>query len=420
MKGQLIKQHRKFKDMTLEELAEGICSVSYLSKIEHNTMNASDEIYRLIGERLNIRLENLNEEFDETIYKEIIHWHEAVQLKDYKLMDKLQKKCHKLLQKNHNIELSNLYKVVHSRYKLTKHNKPLSQKIAKELRVVLSQSSNEYRFLYYKTLGVHYFLNSEYKEAVKHFHCAEEMMEKLPNHDNELFYHFSLAYTRLRMYVESNYYANLAIEGYQKSLTYSKITDCYMMLAINYNFLGVHNVAERLFRKLLKGSKEHLSLVDEGRVYHNLGYIYTSQKKYSSAIDYLLIALKLKEEAQQSPVSTLFLLAQTSFQLDDNEAAWEYLSRGEREANDRNDTKYKHKFFVLKNKINQTTQEDSFIKELEKHVIPDLLTLNEFNDYKNHLEFLAELYYERRMYKKSSMFFIEANRYKSSQIKDLL
>ncbi|MCP3027397.1 helix-turn-helix domain-containing protein [Halobacillus sp. A5] len=419
MKGQLIKQHRKFKDMTLEELADGICSASYLSKIEHNTMNASDEIYRLLGERLNIRLENLNEEFDDDIYDEIIHWHETIQLKDFALMDQLQKRCHRKLQKNHNIELANLYKVVDSRFRVTKFKKPLSKKIAKELRDVLSQSSNEYRFLYYKTIGLHHFLNSEYKKAINHFQCAEELMEKLPNHDSELFYHFSLTYTRLRMYVESNYYANLALEGYQKSLTYSKITDCYMMLAINYNFLGVYNVAERLFQKLLKGSKEHLSLEDEGRVFHNLGYIYSSQEKYSSAMKHLETALELKEKEGLSTVSTLFLLAQTAFYTAEEEGSWEYFKRGEQEADEREDLKYKHKFYVLKHKINETTQEDAFIKKLEKKIIPDMLLLNEYNDYKNYLEFLAELYYERRMYKKSSMFFIEANQYKSAQIKDL-
>ncbi|GGF20560.1 transcriptional regulator [Halobacillus andaensis] len=420
MKGQLIKQHRKFKNMTLEELADGICSVSYLSKIEHNTMIASDEIYRLLGKRLNIRLENLNEEFDEEIYKEILNWHEAIQLKDFPLMDELQEKCRLHLHKNQNIDLSNLYKVVHSRYQLTKTHKPLSKKITKELGDVLSQSSNEFRFLYYKTIGIHHFLSLEYKKTIHHFQCAEKMMEKLPHHDSELYYHFSLTYTRLRMYVESNYYANLALEEYQKSLTYSKITDCYMMLAINYNFLGVHDVAERLFHKLLKGSKEHLSVIDEGRIYHNLGYIYNNQKEYDLAVDHLLFALKLKEREKLSIVSTLYLLAETYHHLEDKQASRDYLSKGEEVANQHKDVKYQHKFYVLKHKMNQTMNDDTFIEMLEKTIIPDALSLNEYNDHKNYLELLAELYYERRMYKKCSMLFIEASRYKSTQIKEIL
>ncbi|MFZ0368814.1 MAG: helix-turn-helix transcriptional regulator, partial [Halobacillus sp.] len=77
MKGSLIKQHRKFNNMTLEDLATGICSVSYLSKIEHNTINASEEIYRLLGERLNIKLNDINQDFDEKIYQDLLEWHEA-------------------------------------------------------------------------------------------------------------------------------------------------------------------------------------------------------------------------------------------------------------------------------------------------------------------------------------------------------
>lgn len=402
--------------MTLEELAYGICSVSYLSKIEHNTMTASNEIYHLLGERLNIRLENLNEEFDEEIYKEILNWHEAIQLKDFSLMDELQKQCTLYLHKNQNIDLTNLYKVVRSRYQLTKDYKPLSSKITKELRDVLPQSSNEYHFLYYKTIGIHHFLNMEYKKTIHYFQCAEKMMEKLPQYDSELHYHFSLTYTRLRRYVESNYYANLALEEYQKSLTYSKITDCYMMLAINYNFLEVHDVAERLFHKLLKGSKEYLSVIDEGRIYHNLGYIYNNKKEYELAVDHLLFALKLKERENLSIVSTLYLLAETYLHLEDKESGRDYLSRGEKVANKQQDKKYQHKFYVLRNKMNQTMNEDTFIDTLEKTIIPDALSLNEYNDHKNYLELLAELYYDRRMYKKCSMLFIEASRYKSKEI----
>ncbi|MFC7062477.1 helix-turn-helix transcriptional regulator [Halobacillus seohaensis] len=420
MKGQLIKQHRKFKNLTLEDLSSGICSVSYLSKIEHNTINASDEIYRLLGKRLNIRLENLNEDFDEKIYTQLMKWHETIQLKDFPLMKELYKKCQKLLNTNHNIELSNLYKIVHSRYELTINKMPLPKKTSKELHDVLSQSSYEYRFLYYKTIGIHHFLNYDYKKATTHFKLAEEMMGKLPTIDSELYYHFSLAYTRLQMFVESNYYADMALEGYQKSLNYSRITDCHMMLAINYNYLGLHQVAERLFFNLLKGSKEKLSPIENGKIYHNLGYIYFQEESYDQALHYLNEALQLKEEHNVSSVSTLYLLAQTHYRRDNQDSSWKYINKGEREAVKQDELKYQHKFFVLKHLLLETTFQDSFIEKLEKEIIPDFRTLNEYKDYKNHLELLGEICYEKRLYKKCSMLFIEANRYKFTQRKDLL
>ena len=61
-----------------------------------------------------------------------------------------------------------------------------------------------------------------------------------------------------------------------------------------------------------------------------------------------------------------------------------------------------------------------FIAKLEQKIIPDLRNMNEYDDYKDSLELLGNLYYNKRMYKKSSMYFKEANNYKSTQKKDLL
>ncbi|WP_173918404.1 helix-turn-helix transcriptional regulator [Halobacillus sp. Marseille-Q1614] len=420
MKGQLIKQHRKYRDLTLEELASGICSASYLSKIEHNTINASDEIYRLLGEKLNIKLDNLNEEFDDNIYEQLFHWHEAIKFKDTELMDKLYRTCKSSLAKNHNIELANLYKVILSRYKLAAKSKPLSKKTLKELHDVFSQSSQEYRFLYYKTIGLHYFLLADYKNAIKHFHSADEVLEQLPLSDHELYYHLALSYNRLRMYVESNYYAEIALDSYQNSLNYQRVTDCHILLAINFNCLEVYHVAERLFLKLLRVSKNQLNLTEQGKVYHNLGCVNYNQGKYEQALDYLQEALDFKKKQGISTVSTLFLLAETHYYGNNSEeSAWEYLSLGEAEALQSNDLKYIHKLFVLKHIILHTTHKPSFIEKLEKKIIPDFRELNEYEDYKEHLELLGEIYYEKRMYKKCSMLFIEANRYKTAQKKDL-
>ncbi|MFC7319529.1 helix-turn-helix domain-containing protein [Halobacillus campisalis] len=412
MKGQLIKQHRKFKDMTLEELADGICSVSYLSKIENNTISASKEMYRLLGEKLNIHLENLNEEFDDKIYEKLIDWHKSIQLKNTTLMENLHEECRNLLNFNQNIELSNLFKIIHSRFQLTTTNEPLSKKITKELYDVMSQSSNEYRFLYYKTIGIDYLLQFQYEQAEMNFQFAEEMMNKLPNQDFELYYHISLTYSRLLMFVESNFYAEMAIEGYQKSLNYSKVTDCSMISAINYNFLGAHRVAERLFLNMLQGAGQYLGKFEESIVHHNLGYIYICLDKYEQSIEHLQTALLLKEENNISPVSTLYLLAKVYNCKQDKGRSWDFINQGKAKAVEEKDVRYIHKFYILKSVLEGTTKDDTFVKKLENEILPEFLSLNEFSDYKTYLKFLGDIYYEKRMYKKCAQLFKEANRYR--------
>src|SRR5699024_11309844 len=66
--GALIKMTRINKGMTQEELAEGIASMSYLSKIENEHATASSEVINMLCTRLGIQLDKRNDEtIDETL-----------------------------------------------------------------------------------------------------------------------------------------------------------------------------------------------------------------------------------------------------------------------------------------------------------------------------------------------------------------
>lgn len=55
-RGMYIQQMRKEKEYSLEALSHGICSVSYLSKIENGEVCASDEILNLLLKKLNVKI----------------------------------------------------------------------------------------------------------------------------------------------------------------------------------------------------------------------------------------------------------------------------------------------------------------------------------------------------------------------------
>lgn len=58
--GSILKHHRKLKGMTLEEVAKGISSISYLCKVERNQINPSIKYLNLFAEKLKINLSDLN------------------------------------------------------------------------------------------------------------------------------------------------------------------------------------------------------------------------------------------------------------------------------------------------------------------------------------------------------------------------
>jgi len=420
LKGSLIKQHRKFNNMTLEDLATGICSVSYLSKIEHNTINASEEIYRLLGERLNIKLNDINQNFDKKIYQDLLEWHEAAQLRDLSLMDDLKRKSELALEDNHNVELVHLYKIFQARHILTKEDQLLSKSLLKELADIYPDSTLEFQFFYHKTLGINHLMLDEVKEGLRHFLQANNLMERLPISEFEIYFHLSLSYLKTRSSIESIYYGEKAIEGYKNNLNYSRLVDTFMIVALNYRYLNIHSVAEEYFLKLLKFAKYHLPQLEKRRIFHNLGYIYANQEKYQKALHYLQKAQEIETSEKYFEIGTLYLLASTSYYCNDVKATWDYIHLGEQEAIDSHSVFFMHKFFVLRHTINQTTHDDEFIDKLENEIVPSMRELNEYEDYKTYLEMLGDIFYQKRLYKKSAMCFKEANNFRFTQKKDLL
>ncbi|RWZ58808.1 XRE family transcriptional regulator [Halobacillus fulvus] len=420
MKGSLIKQNRKYQGMTLEELADGICSVSYLSKIENNSITASDDIYRLLGERLNITLVDINQEFDEGIYQNLLRWHEACQLRDFTLMEDLHVMSKASLEENRNIKLVNLYKIIETRHLMTKGELELNEAYLKELEHVLPGASKEYKFFYHKTVGIHYLLESNLKLALYHFKLTHSYLEEIHLKDSETYFHLSLTHLKTREAVESNYYGEIALKKYKDEMNYSRMIDTYMIIALNYRYLNIHHIAEEYYEKILKIGKYHLPEHEQRRIHHNLGYIYANQEKYSDALTSLKKAQEISTPEKYFEISTIYLLASTSYYCGDLESCWSYIKEGQKQADEFDQLFFKHKFYLLTHIINETTHDDAFIHKLEKEIIPDMRKLNEYEEYKDYLEMLGDIYYEKRMYKKAAMNYKEANQFKFTQKKDLL
>ena len=67
---QIIKAERLRLSMTLQEMASGICSISYLSKVENREVEPNEEYLRPLLERVNINYDDLHfENVDEELYR---------------------------------------------------------------------------------------------------------------------------------------------------------------------------------------------------------------------------------------------------------------------------------------------------------------------------------------------------------------
>ncbi|TGB02773.1 helix-turn-helix domain-containing protein [Halobacillus salinus] len=421
MKGTMIKQHRKLNNMTLEELADGICSVSYLSKIEHDSINASDEIYRLLEERLNIKLVDINEEFDETIYQDLLKWHEAAQSRNVDLMTSYDQKYELGLPDNQNSELNNLYKIVKARNDMKLKYQPLHEDTLLTLTNIYNHSTKEYQFLFHKTLGIHFLLTDDLQEALHHFKKTHSLLKYVHFSDTETYFHLCMTYSKLVTYaVESNYYGQIALEGYMKELNYQRIIDTYLIIAINYDYLKSYDIAEEYYVKILNFAEKDLDSDTQRRIYENIGFGHLKKEEYEESIIHLEKAYNIETPDKYFEVNTNYLLATCHYRLNQMDECWTYIEIGEKLAEEYDIIFHTYKFYVLKNVIEDQTSTEEFIKKFEKEIIPYVKSMDNFRRYKEYLEMLGDIYYKKRMYKKASGCYKEANKFSLSRHEDLL
>lgn len=89
-RGLLIKKQRKALDISLEALSHGVCSPSYLSKIENNILVANDDIYNLLFKKLGIStMDTIKEEKIKQMLDLFFKYYMSSDSKIFKVMDEL-------------------------------------------------------------------------------------------------------------------------------------------------------------------------------------------------------------------------------------------------------------------------------------------------------------------------------------------
>lgn len=86
--GSILKDLRKKHQLTLEEGAQGICSVSYLSKIENNQMAPTTKYIELFEEKYKFNMNSLNSRYKQELIEELINvFYQHDEFSQYEILD---------------------------------------------------------------------------------------------------------------------------------------------------------------------------------------------------------------------------------------------------------------------------------------------------------------------------------------------
>lgn len=284
--GSFIKLQRTKQEMTLNELSEGIVSVSYLSKIENQKTQASPDIIQLLCNRLGIENDNSQEE---QIKEKCNRWYSMLfEVNNKEEIITTYKEIQEMLDKN----LSNsllMFEIHKIRYYLIMGNFDEALKKINELSEIASTFDSLQQFYWFKFKGNYYSTASDFQQALQMYKLAEEKINRIDITEEEtadLQYTMSVTHSKLRHTLESIDYANRSLEIFMKQYNFQRCAQCHIILGISYRRIKMHdraiknyNLAKHLGE--LNKDKQIIQLTNL-----NLGYLYSVIAETNEAISF--------------------------------------------------------------------------------------------------------------------------------------
>ncbi|MED4126666.1 helix-turn-helix transcriptional regulator [Shouchella miscanthi] len=313
--GRTIKYYRIKHNMTQAELADGICSIPHLSKIENSIYNANFGTAALLLERLGI---NIEEEYAQ--HSEIKHtldaFIEAIQFADE---EKALEYYESLFDKETVIPRTNyrnMYHLYMMRYHLMNGHLTLAFKdwsIVDKNRSNLDPIEELSAELFYGIYLVELGRLKEAKQLLLSIKNAEHSSHYL--FAREIAFILSHCYTELNEPEKAIIYAKEALYLFKQEDNYIRTAQSQMVLGINYTQLNMLEESLRVFKVLLRNSR----LFGQQSLYfqatYNYGILLKKSGDYEASHDCFLQCTNFYEPssknylyARLADVEVLFLL----------------------------------------------------------------------------------------------------------------
>ncbi|WP_112182284.1 MULTISPECIES: helix-turn-helix domain-containing protein [Paraliobacillus] len=408
--GKKIKYYRIKAKMTQEELANGIVSVSYLSKIEHNTAAPNIEAIKLICDKLQIKpvctddeqiLIVCNRWFTELLYGNLATAHKTYQ--------QISEEFEKVID-------SDLYCLVELHtlqfYLLT--NQIENAKIQYEKLARYEHSLSELEFYYWnKFSGCFHIENSAYSLGLEKFQNAEKLIKsEIHNYQYELhdlYYRIAKVTTDLYFTYHAMTYANKALKYYRNNYLLKNCAKCHILTGIGYQRMREIEKSKKSFQLAITIADEQDEQGLLAECQHYLGVLYKRKLQPVQALHCFNQSYQLVKNtlSQEELVATINLMKEYVDQNDLDQAIIWY----ERAVNMAKKMKTNKSVLVYEIKVYKYLIygfTPSFETLMQKEVLPFLKERELYIEYGLYLKKMGEYYYKERKYKVAADYFEEA------------
>lgn len=408
--GSFIKLQRTKKGMTLGELADGIVSVSYLSKIENLKTQASPEIIQLLCNKLGI---NVDKSKEPIIKEKCDQWFSMLfEVNDKEDIIATYKELQELMDTNISdyILLFEIHKI---RYYLLIGETSQAYNKMEELNEMSDDFDNIHKFYWFKYRGNYYSVKEDYSNALEMYNQAETLFKftNLEEHEiADVYYLLAVTHSKLRNTLESIDFANKALEVYMKQYNFVRCAQCHNILGISYRRIRMYEKAIKNYNLALhlgelNNNKAIIQLTNQ-----NLGHLYSVKGDSEEAIKHYLEVLNDSEVSPSSRLTTLASSVSEYYQAGRYEEAKETIHVAlelMNELKDETHTLCHYTIHIYHYLLNE--EWDKFENVMVNELLP---YLRKTKDYVNIIIFsslLADFFEKRQRYKDAAKYYKAVN-----------
>ncbi|WP_306465040.1 MULTISPECIES: helix-turn-helix domain-containing protein [Virgibacillus] len=413
--GPFIKLQRTKQEMTQGDLAEGIVSLSYLSKIENKKTEASPEIIQLLCNRLGIEL---SDGVDSNLEEKCKQWYEML----YDVYDKTKiiatyKELQGMMDKSLNDSLL-MFEIHKIRYYLVLRQIDKALSKINELNEMASSFNITQHYYWCKFKGNYYSHTGEFNQAMHLYKIAEDKINQIDIDETEiadLHYTISVTNSKLRNTLEVIDYANKAMDIFQKNYNFIRCAQCHILLGISYHRIKMYDKAIKNYNLA-----KHLGELEKNNqviqlTNHNLGYLYSTVGNAKEAIKYYLFVVEDEEESINinGRLTAITSLIQEYYNLKNYERASEMAEKAKiilNKAYDKDNHYYQlYSYLIQTYTYALNNEEEKFKSFVTDEFIPYLKHHEDYGNLVLYAKMLGNYFEENGKYKESVKYYKLAN-----------
>lgn len=415
--GHIIKAERIRQEIKQVVLAKGICTPSYLSRIEQGLTLPSEEITALLLRKLGIDITKINRSNSQTdilfkkylkdVYKEVIRKRD----KDLTQQKLIELENQSSLFEDHLVYYT--YLLISLRFHLILREELKECKKALDALNELKQNFSTIQIYLFKlNNALYYYSIKNTKKSIKFFEDTLSIVSKISLEEwekAELNYMIGLAYIADNRIVISIDYIKKAMEYFKDNFLMKRVFDCYLLIGITYKKSNQYEEALATYRKVKQLCNEFDLHCQLGIVYHNIGTLNIAMGNKEEGLSYLHKALMYKDEGKSQLISMFTLVIEYSKEKKE-ELVIDWCNQGISlflQLKDDSLVMFFHhfnfyKYFYEKNALSYKT------------ALEAIEYFREIQDYRHAKKYciaIAERFLDEKKYKLASIFFKESNRY---------